>query len=174
MDKLINGWLANETFHWGISQSDRFGDLRWKFRSWFPIPLGAEKSGARNWGAHIHMNSSSIIWGCPSIGTPLRLDGWTKLKNVENPEKSGWWLGVPPWLRKPPYEWFQFGHAILRIQVGRPDLDLGMRCIVAWAPSSTPQSFWLEPKMNTCNTKLGFLAGVLYQQNTTRTLINYD
>ena len=40
---------------------------------------------------------SNPIFGNPQV--------FSKERNWQWPNKNGWWLGLPPWLRKPPYEW---------------------------------------------------------------------
>jgi hypothetical protein len=46
-------------------------------------------------GIHMDKITSTAIWGFPKMGVP---QNWGKI-----PNKNGWWLGVPLWLRKPPY-----------------------------------------------------------------------
>ena len=48
---------------------------------------------------HVESRKKPTIWGVPKLGDPQNC--WFISWKI--PLKLGWWLGVPPWLWKPPY-----------------------------------------------------------------------
>ena len=62
--------------------------------------LSQQKLRNAQWVSIYHNMGFSWVfhkWGYPIAGWFIR----------ENPSINGWWLGVPAWLRKPPYTWIK-------------------------------------------------------------------
>ena len=67
------------------------------------LQKGTQKAGGQVQtlvGASHSVCGAESIWGFPYMGMPPKLDGLFRGKSIY---KYGWWFGVPPWLRKPPY-----------------------------------------------------------------------
>ena len=52
-----------------------------------------------------HDNDFNDLWGFPArkLGGTPKLAGWLFCEGKKPIVRNGWWLGVPPWLRKPPH-----------------------------------------------------------------------
>ena len=81
-------WYTNAYFHrCAPHRSPSWGCVAWHMQYDHP-----PRSGPR------YLDLSDLAMGWKFRGYP---DGWL-VDFMENPLKIGWWLGVPPWLRKPP------------------------------------------------------------------------